>query len=354
MFRLNPITARKWRRFRSLKRGWWSFLILAFLFVAALAAELLVNKRPIVLRHDGQTFFPTYGAFHSGREFGLDYDYEADYRQLQQKWRAEGSPDWMIMPPVPWDPYQNDFHADAKHPLPPDAARGHYLGTDKIGRDILARVFYGFRVNMFFAIAYALGVYAIGIVAGCTMGYAGGRTDLIGQRLQEIWSLLPFLFMVMIAISLLPPDMKAFSRIVVLLVVMVLFSWTGLSAYLRTVTFKEKARDYVSAATLLGASTPRVIFRHLLPNTLSTLVTFLPFTVMASISSLNALDYLAFGLPPPTPSWGDLLHEGVNQLNAPWIVVSAFTAIVVVLLLVSFVGEAVREAFDPKKFTTYR
>lgn len=354
MFKLNPLTAKKWHRFRALKRGWWSFVILIAMCVLAVFAELWINKRPLVMSHDGRLCFPTYTAVHTGKEFGLDYDYEVNYRQLQQQWRAEGSKNWMLMPLIPWDPLENDFRDDVTHPQPPDFARVHLLGTDKIGRDVAARIFYGFRVNMIFALAYTLGVYLLGIAAGCTMGYAGGRFDLYGQRATEIWSLLPFLYMVMIAISLIPPEIRLFARIVVLLFIMVVFSWTGLAFYLRTVTFKEKARDYVSSAMLLGASTPRLIFRHVLPNTLSTLVTFLPFTVMASISSLNALDYLAFGLPPPTPSWGDLLHEGLGQLNAPWIVLSAFVAITLVLLLVAFVGEAIRDAFDPKKHTTYR
>lgn len=354
MFRFNPLTVKKWRRFRSLRRGWWSFVILIALCVLAVFAELWINKRPLFVSHEGRWYFPTYTSYHSGREFGLDYDYEANYRQLREKWRAEGAQSWLIMPLIPWDPYENDFREGEQHPLPPDFARSHFLGTDKIGRDIAARIFYGFRVNMIFALAFAGGVYLLGIIAGCTMGYAGGRTDLYGQRLTEIWSLLPFLYMVMIAVSLLPPEMKLATRILILLAIMVIFGWTGMAAYLRTVTLKEKARDYVASAALLGASNLRMIFRHVLPNTLSTLVTFLPFTVMASISSLNALDYLAFGLPPPTPSWGDLLHEGVGQLNAPWIVSSAFAAISFVLLLVAFIGEAIRDAFDPKKFTTYR
>lgn len=354
MFRLNPLTAKKLQRFRSLKRGWWSFLLLLALCFLAVVAELWINGRAVVLKYEGRFFFPTYSGFHSGKEFGLDYDYEANYRQLQQKWKSDGSGNWVLMPLIPWGPNENDFRDDVSHPQPPDFARRHFLGTDKIGRDIAARVFYGFRVNMTFALAYTAGVYLLGIIAGCTMGYAGGRTDLFGLRLTEIWSLIPFLYTVMIANSLVPADLALSTRIALLLLIMIAFSWPGLAFYLRTVTYKEKARDYVAAAGLLGASNTRMIFRHVLPNTLSTLVTFLPFTIMASISSLNALDFLSFGVPPPTPSWGDLLHEGVGQLNAPWIVLSAFCAITLVLLLVAFIGEAVRDAFDPKKFTTYR
>ena len=354
MFRFNPLTIKKWQRFRALKRGWWSFLLLGMLCVLAVFAELWINKRALIVSYEGTWHFPTYAGFKSGKAFGMDYEYEVNYRDLRAKWKAEGSKNWLIMPVIPWDPYENDFRRDVQHPQPPDLGREHYLGTDKIGRDIAARLFYGFRVNMIFALSYALGVYLLGIVAGCTMGYAGGRTDLYGQRVMEIWSLIPFLYMVMIAVSLLPAEIKMFQRIVILLLIMIVFSWTGLATYLRTVTLKEKARDYVAAAGLLGAADLRLIFRHVLPNTLSTLVTFLPFTIMASISALNALDYLAFGLPPPTPSWGDMLHEGVSQLGAPWIVLSAFSAITIVLLLVAFIGEAVRDAFDPKKFTTYR
>ncbi|MEI6534869.1 MAG: ABC transporter permease subunit [Verrucomicrobiaceae bacterium] len=355
MFKLHPITAKKLKRFRALKRGWWAFLLLMLLCVLTMFAELLVNKRALFVSHDGHWYFPTYGGFHSGREFGLDHDYEVEYRTLQAKWRTENSSNWMLMPPIPWDAYQNDFRDGVQHPQPPDAGHRHFLGTDKIGRDVLARIFYGFRVNMLFSLGYVVGVYLLGIAAGCTMGYAGGRTDLYGQRLTEIWSLIPFLYMVMIAVSLLPANVTITWRIGILLAIMIVFSWTGIAAYLRTVTFKERSRDYVAAADLLGAPTSRMIFLHVLPNTLSTLVTFLPFTVMGSIASLNALDYLAFGLPPPTPSWGDMLHEGVSTATtAPWIVTASFTAITLVLLLVAFVGEAVRDAFDPKKFTTYR
>ncbi len=354
MFHLNPLTAKKWKRFRSLKRGWWSFVLLSLLFVLSLVAELIINKRALFVSYDGHWYLPTYTTYHSGRDFGLDYDYEVNYRELQATWREQGSANWVVMPPIPWDAFENDFRDNKQGPQAPDFARRHLLGTDNIGRDVVARIFYGFRVNMLFALAYAGGVYLIGIILGCTMGYAGGKTDLYGQRLTEIWSLIPFLYIVMIAISLLPTDLDLFKRIVILLVIMIVFSWTGLATYLRTVTFKERSRDYVAAANLLGASNTRVIFRHVLPNTLSTLVTFLPFTIMASISSLNALDFLAFGLPPPTPSWGDLLHEGAGQLYAPWLVLSAFFAITIVLLLVSFIGEAVRDAYDPKKFTTYR
>jgi microcin C transport system permease protein len=184
------------------------------------------------------------------------------------------------------------------------------------------------------------------------MGYFGGWFDLFVQRLIEIWSNVPFLFVVIIVASVVPAGVGM--SLWVLLTIVVLFSWTGMTYYMRSATYREKARDYVHAAQVLGASTRRIIFSHILPNTLSTIVTFIPFTVAGAISSLTALDFLGFGLPPPTPSWGELLRQGTSNLNAPWIVASAFSALVVVLVLVTFIGEAVREAFDPKKFTTYQ
>jgi microcin C transport system permease protein len=184
------------------------------------------------------------------------------------------------------------------------------------------------------------------------MGYFGGWIDLIGQRLIEIWSLVPFLFVVIIVSSIL----SAIGGLNLgwLLVIVVLFSWTGITYYMRTNTYKEKAREYVLAARVLGAGTPRILFHHVLPNVLSTIVTFAPFTVAASISALTALDFLGYGLPPPTPSWGELLRQGTSNLSSPWIVASSFSALVIVLVLVTFIGEAVREAFDPKKFTVYQ
>jgi microcin C transport system permease protein len=186
------------------------------------------------------------------------------------------------------------------------------------------------------------------------MGYLGGTTDLIGQRIVEIWWNIPFLYVVMIAISLVPADTATVTRILLLLLIMAAFDWTGKAWYLRTATLKEKARDYVASARLAGAGAMRLIFKHILPNTVSTLVTFLPFTVAGGITALTALDFLNFGLPRPTPSWGEMLEVGLGNKDAAWIVLSAFGGLVIVLLLVTFVGEAVREAYDPRKFTTYR
>ncbi len=351
---LSPITLKKLRRFRSLKRGWWSFLILLGLTIISLFAELIANSRPLLVRYEGKTYFPTYGSIIPQKTFGGAEGQEADYRALKLRFAAEGNGDWVLMTPIPWNPTETDSQENVQHPAPPDLARRHLLGTDKTGRDVLSRLIYGYRNNMLFALVYTAGVYLVGIFLGCCMGYVGGKIDLIGQRVVEIWQSVPFLYIVMIAVSVMPPGLGLLPRITGLLLIMVFFSWMGIAKYMRTNTFKEKSRDYTASARLLGAGTGRIIFHHILPNTLSTLVTFLPFTMAGAISALTALDFLNFGLPPPTPSWGELLSQGTQNLQAPWIVISAFSAIAIALTLVTFTGEALREAFDPKKFTTYQ
>ena len=352
-FKLDPLTQKKLRRFRSIRRGYVSFLLLLAATLLSCVAELLVNSRALVVHYEGETFFPTYGAIHTGREFGLDYDYAVNYRDLAAKFKAEPeSGNWILMPLVPYDPLENCNPGESFRPRPPDFASKHYLGTDQINRDIFARLVYGFRNALIFSSAFILFTYLIGISIGCLMGYFGGWFDLGVQRLIEIWSNIPFLFVVIIVASIVPAGIGM--NLGVLLFIVVLFSWTGMTYYMRSATYKEKARDYVHAAEVLAASTSRIVFWHILPNVLSTLVTFIPFTIASSISALTALDFLGFGLPPPTPSWGELLRQGTSNLQAPWIVASAFSALVIVLVLVTFVGEAIREAFDPKKFTVYR
>lgn len=354
-FKLNPLTAKKIARFKRIRRGYYSFLILLTLVIFSLLLELFINSRALVVSYEGELFFPTYGAVIPGTDFGLDYSYETDYRELKQTFKEEGSDNWVLMPVVPFDPYENSEYEGVFKPAPPSFETGHLLGTDTTGRDIVARLFYGFRIAIFFALAFLVMTYFIGIAIGCLMGYFGGIFDLIGQRLIEIWSNMPFLYLVIIVFSVVPTSMPNAARIAILLTIMVLFSWMGMTYYMRTGSYKEKARDYVAAAEALGASTPRIIFKHILPNTLATIVTFMPFTIVGAITAVTALDFLGFGLPPPTPSLGELLKQGVaNLTSASWIVYSAFATLVLVLTLVAFVGEAIREAFDPKKFTVYR
>jgi len=354
MFRPSPLTQKRLRRFRSIRRGWWSLLILILLYAASLAAELLVNHRALVVQYQGRLHFPTYGAIMPGTVFGEPYAYETNYRSLRTRFQNENNGNWVLMPPVPFGPLENDLRDTLVHPTPPSWSSGHWLGTDPTGRDVLARLFYGFRIVMTFALVFTAAVYLLATAIGCAMGFFGGWFDLLGQRVIEIWQNIPFLYIVIIAVTLVPADLAVSGRVGLLLLILVAFSWAGDSAFLRTATLREKSRDYVAAVRLLGAGPGRTIFRHILPNTVATLVTFLPFTVASAINSLTALDFLNFGLPRPMPSWGEMLEIGLGATHAWWIVTFTFLAITLVLLLVTFVGEAIREAFDPRRFTTYQ
>lgn len=353
--KLNPLARKKLSRFRSIRRGYWSFIFLLFIYGLSLGAELFVNNKALVVFYEGDLYFPTYADQIGGDRFGLDYSYETNYRELKKQFKESNRGNWVLLPIVPYDPYEMDYQDENATGLsPPNFEKRHFLGTDKTERDVLARLLYGFRIAMTFAIAYLLLTYLIAMGAGSLMGYAGGKADMIGLRFVEIWANVPFLYMVIILVSVMPGWWGVGWQVSSLLLIMVLFSWTGMAYYVRASIYKEKAREYISAAQVIGASPTRIIFRHLLPNVISTLVTFAPFTIAAAISSVTALDFLGYGLPPPTPSWGELLKQGVNNLRiAPWIVISTVTALVVTLTLVTFVGEAVREAFDPKKFSTY-
>ena len=312
-----------------------------------MVAEVLVNSRAIVVVYQGEWRFPTYGGVIPGTEFGFDYSYETNYRDLAKRFAEERSDNWILMPLVPYNAFENDLQPGRYPPYPPLFADQHYLGTDSTGRDIVARLVYGFRIAMGFAGALLVITYAAGIVVGCAMGYWGGIFDLLFQRLIEIWNNIPFLYVIMIIASVVVPSFWT------LVVVMAMFGWTAMTWYMRTLTYREKAREYVSAARVLGATSPRIIGIHILPNTISVIVTFIPFSIASGVTFLTALDYLGFGLPAPTPSWGELLSQGTDNLQSPWIVTSVVVAMVLVLLMVTYIGEAIREAFDPKKFTYY-
>ncbi|MCY3884027.1 MAG: ABC transporter permease subunit [Gammaproteobacteria bacterium] len=344
---LDPQTVKQWKRFRSIKRGYWSAIVLLVLLGISMIAELLVNNRALIVSYEGKWHFPTYAGVIPGSVFGLDYDYETNYRDLQQKFKEESEGNWVLMPLVPYNAFENDLRTDKFPPYPPSLESKHYLGTDSTGRDIVARLLYGFRIAMGFALVLLVCSYAAGILVGCAMGYWGGIFDLLFQRLIEIWNTVPFLYVIMIVASVVVPSFWT------LVTVMVIFGWTTMTWNMRTSTYKEKAREYVNAARALGAGNSRVIGIHILPNTISVIVTFIPFSIASGVASLTALDYLGFGLPPPTPSWGELLSQGTDHLESGWIVISVLVAIVSVLLMVTYIGEAIREAFDPKKFTYY-
>lgn len=351
MIRLSPLAAKQWQRFRSIKRGYWSAVLLLVVLALSLIAESLVNSRALIVSYEGKLHFPIYADFIPGTTFGLGYEYETNYRDLAAKFESDpAGRNWVLMPPVPYNALENDLSdtVGATPYSPPSLSNGHYLGTDTTGRDVLARLVYGFRLAMGFALLLLVWNYVIGIAVGCAMGFWGGLFDLIFQRIIEIWNNVPFLYVIMIVASIVVPSFWT------LMAVMVVFGWTQMTWFMRTSTYKEKEREYVSAARALGASNSRIIFGHILPNTISVIVTFVPFSVAGGITALTALDYLGFGLPPPTPSWGELLAQGTSHVHeAPWIVASVVSAMVLILLMVTYVGEAIREAFDPKQFSYY-
>ncbi len=346
MFKFDPLTQKKIKRFKEIKRGYWSFNILFFLLIFSLFAEFFVNSKALIVKYEGEYYFPVFSHVIGGNEFGLDYVSETNYRELKVKFQQQGEDNFVLLPLIPWNPFEQDFSGDYP-PTAPDATSQHYLGTDIIGRDILARLIYGFRIAMGFALITMAACYTIGAAIGCAMGFWGGKFDLILQRLIEVWSMVPFLYVIMILVSIVQPTFALF------VMINVLFGWMGMTWYMRTMTYKESAREYVLAAKALGASTGRILFKHILPNTMVMIVTLAPFTIAGNITALTALDYLGLGLMPPTPSWGELLQQGKSNLDSPWIVTSVVSAIVAVLVMVAFIGEAVRAAFDPKKFTRY-
>ena len=445
----NPVTLRRIRRFKDIKRGYYSLLILLGLIVLAALDQVLVGQEALAVRYNGKWVFP---AFTSERFKGTDFGIGGDegespvnYRKLKKKFKTEGL-GRVIMPPIPysstndtlqphsralvereglfceagarqpyfglaaqyhdtdegrihlrytlrngkfsgpvdgWDAqgervysaeynngqkikesYTGDGNLDGflsmdsselravkYHPAPPIPEEQNWLGTTSQGYDTLAYLYGGLQVNFKAALIFLPIVYAIGITLGMLMGYVGGWFDLLMDRLIEVFSNMPFLFVVIIFSSMVP---EKFKGLPVILAILILFGWMGITALMRTAAYKDKERDYIAAARVLGAGTPRIIFLHLLPNTVAIIVTLVPFTVSGLIFSLTALDYLGFGLPPEYATWGRLLNDGLSNLSAPWLVSSTFFALVSLLILITFIGEAVREAFDPKKHSYYR
>lgn len=445
----NPLTARRLRRFREIKRGYYSLVILLGLAGLAALDQAVVGKRALAVQYHGHWLFP---AFRSGdlknKDFGITgeaAEAPVNYRQLRKSCRQSGT-GRVILPLIPFDPTGDtlpprsrslvrsdgiyydpgsgkpfwglaaryfdvdearihvrytlrdgrlsgpadgwnteglpvysasfldgklagerftgagtketflaaptgDLRAVHYHPAPPNVESGNWLGTTSQGYDVLAYLYGGLQVNFKAALIYLPIVYLIGVSLGMMMGYFGGWFDLAVQRLIEVFSNMPFLFVVIIFSSMVPEHFKGLP---VVLTILVVFGWMSMTFLMRTAAYRDKERDYIAAVRVLGAGTPRILFRHLLPNTVAIIVTLVPFTVSGLVFSLTSLDYLGFGLPPEYATWGRLLNDGLSNLSAPWLVTSTFVMLVGMLVLITFVGEAVREAFDPKKFTYYR
>ena len=342
------------RKFRRLKRGYYSFLIIVIAYVLSFLLPFAMSGTPLAVKYQNQYFFPMF-RFHSVAEFGAEGFGEPDYRALKQRFIETNEGNWVLMPPHPYGPNEALLDMSASPPNPP--SREHPFGTDDRGRDVFVRLAYGFNISMTFAIMVMLIGESVGVGVGAVLGYFGGKLDILGQRLIEIWSSLPFLYTIIIISSIIVPvyvpgRLAVFQPSFWLLVfILAAFEWVSITYYIRGEFYREKARDYVGAAIATGVSEPKIMFRHILPNALTPVVSFAPFVIVANISSLVALDFLGFGLPAPTPSWGELISQGTENLTKWWLVFFPLAALFVTLLLVVFIGEAVREAFDPKEFS---
>jgi len=360
---LSPINRRRWENFKANRRGYWSFWIFLVLFFFSLFAEFIANDKPFYVRHDGKSYFPAIVTY-AETDFGGDFETAADYRDpfLQKLITEKGG--FMVWPLVR---YSYDTHnLDLPTPAPSKPTwlltekeceavvqkKGltscrdleyNWLGTDDQGRDVVARLIYGFRISVLFGLTLTLISSVIGVAAGAVQGYFGGWTDLLFQRFIEIWTAIPGLYLLLFISSVLVPGFF------VLLGILLLFSWVSLVGLVRAEFLRGRNFEYIQAARALGVSNATIMFRHLLPNAMVATMTFLPFILSSSVMTLTALDFLGFGLPPGSPSLGELLSQGKANVQAPWLGLAGFFSVAIMLSLLIFIGEAVRDAFDPRK-----
>jgi len=337
---LSPINRRRWHNFKANKRGLWSLYIFMALFMVSLFAELVANDKPLLVSFEGEYLTP-FLVTYPETKFGGDFETEADYRDpFVTDLIAEkgGSVIWPLIR------YSYDtINLELPEPAPARPSGENWLGTDDQGRDIVARLIYGFRLSVIFGLVLTIISSVIGVVAGAIQGYFGGWVDLIFQRFIEIWTSVPSLYLLIIIAAVIEPSFW------ILLGILLLFSWVALVGVVRAEFLRGRNFEYVQAARALGVSNGKIMFKHLLPNAMVATLTFMPFILNGSISTLTSLDFLGFGLPPGSPSLGELLAQGKNNLHAPWLGLSGFFVIAIMLSLLIFVGEAVRDAFDPRK-----
>lgn len=333
----SPLARRRAARFMRNRRARYSLFIFLFLFAASLLAELIANDKPIIMKYGGEYFFPVFISYPESR-FGGFFDSEADYKDpfMEEKISENG---WAVWPPVRYSYDTIEYNLPSPPPSPPSMQNP--LGTDDRGRDVFARLIYGFRISVFFGLLLTFFTSVIGVAAGALQGYYGGRVDMFGQRFMEIWSGIPMLYLLIMASSIISPGFWT------LLFLMTLFGWMKLVGVVRAEFLKGRNLEYVQAARVLGVKNSALMFRHILPNALTAALTFLPFILSGSIAALTSLDFLGFGMPPGSPSLGELLAAGKSNIHSPWIGISAFVVISSVLSLLVFIGEGVRDAFDP-------
>ncbi len=334
------ISRRRWRRFCRNRRGFYSLLIFGFFFIASLFAEVISNDVPLLVIYEGKAYFPLFVEYPE-TTFGGDFETETDYLDpyIQNILTSNGNR--MFFPPNKHSFQSINFNIDGPVPSPP--TKDNILGTDDRGRDVFARLLYGFRLSVLFGFALTAVGTLVGIITGAVQGFFGGRVDLFFQRFIEIWGAMPELYLLIIFASIFKPS------ILLLLILLSLFSWMGLSDYVRAEFLKGRNMEYVKAARALGVSDVTIMYRHLLPNGMTPVITFLPFRMSASILALTSLDFLGLGVPPSTPSLGELLAQGKANIDAWWLSLSTFLVLVSTLVLLIFIGEALRETFDPRK-----
>ncbi len=336
---LSPLAQRRWHYFKSNKRGYYSLIVFLILFTFTLGAEFIANEQPLLMKYKNEYYFPVFKDY-SETTFGGDFDTAADYRDpyIKDKIEEDG---WMVWPLIRYDFETINYDLPVPAPAPPSAE--NWLGTDDQARDVVARLIYGVRISLLFGLILAGLSSVIGIAVGAIQGYFGGLIDLLFQRFIEIWQGIPVLFLIIIISSVIQPSFLS------LIVIMLIFSWMSLVGVVRAEFLRTRNFDYVRAAKALGVSSPVIMFRHILPNAMVATLTMLPFILTGAITTLTSLDFLGFGLPPGSASLGELLSQGKNNLEAPWLAMTSFFSLAIMLTLLTFIGEAVRDAFDPRK-----
>jgi microcin C transport system permease protein len=330
----------RWHRFKNSRMGYTSLWIFMILFGLSMGAELIANDKPLIVRYEGKFYFPIVKS-QPERVFGGDFATPTDFLDPDIRHNITSNGNWAIYPPIPYGYETLNYFSKVPNPAPPSL--DNWLGTDDRGRDVLSRLIYGFRLSILFGLALTIVGVSVGIITGSLMGFFGGKFDLVSQRLIEIWSAMPELYLLIIFASIFNPS------IWLLIILLAAFGWMGLSDYVRAEFFRNRALEYVRAARALGLTNLQIMRRHILPNSLTPVITFLPFRMSAAILSLTSLDFLGLGVPPGTPSLGELLSQGKGNLDAWWISLSTFVVLVATLLLLTFMGEALRDAFDSRK-----
>jgi len=334
------LTTRAWRRFKANRRGYISLWIFSIVFVLSLFAEVLSHDKPLIIYYQSSLYFPLLKSYPE-TTFGGDFETEADYTDPYVKELIRAGDNWAI---YPINPYRYDtINYYTKHPNPAPPSSDNLLGTDDRGRDVLARLIYGFRLSVLFAFVLTIIGILLGVLAGAMQGYLGGRFDLYAQRLIEIWGSMPELYLLIIFASLFEPS------VLLLIILLSMFGWMGLADYVRAEFLRGRNMDYVTAARAMGVTNRAIMFRHLLPNSMTPVITFLPFRISAAIMALTSLDYLGLGVPPTTPSIGELLAQGKENIEAWWLSMTTFGVLVGTLVLLIFIGEALREAMDIRR-----